>query len=110
VHVDLAGRGGDDDVGGVDVESGGDDHDAERAKLSGDELAGGDVSMADLASSDSEPDTEDDEESAWDDGGCGGTVPSVSVRGTDPHRSSPKQATGRLPVAMPRLVDQCRTH
>ena len=111
LHVDLAGRGGDDDVGGVDVESGGDDHDAERAKLSGDELAGGDVSMADLASSDSEPDTEDDEESAWDDGGCGGTVPSVSVRGTDPppfvaqagHGAAPggnAQAGGPVPNAL----------
>ena len=92
--VDLEGMGGDVDVGAVDVESGGDGHDGECAQLSGDELPSGDVSMADLTSSDSEQDTEDDE----DDGGFGGSVPSVPARGTDPPRFVAQAGHGAAPI------------
>jgi hypothetical protein len=95
--VDLEGMGGDVDMGAVDVESGGDDHDGECAQLSGDELASGDLSMADLASSDSEPDTEDDEDNHWD-GIFGGTVPSVSAVAADPPPVVAQAGHGAAPV------------
>ena len=94
--VDLEGMGCDVDGGAVDVESGGDDHDGECAQLSGDELGSGDLSMADLASSESEPDTEDDEDSYRD--GIFGTAPSVSAVAADPPPVVAQAGHGAAPV------------